>query len=101
MLQDVPFDLVIGHPTLKRLGRVLDLRSEEALFDYCGQQASFPIHLVYEQSPVPKGDTDSEDFTSDSDSLELSDDEELGKKDGELFLTSRYYEFVVSNKISR
>lgn len=35
VLPNVPFDIVIQRPTLKRLGPVVDFKAEEARFDYC------------------------------------------------------------------
>lgn len=37
VLKNVPFDLVIGRPTLKQLSGVLDFRSEEVRFAYRDQ----------------------------------------------------------------
>lgn len=43
VMQSVPFDLVIGRLTLKRLGGVLDFRAEEVHLDYKGQQETLPM----------------------------------------------------------
>lgn len=47
VLGNVPFDLVIGRPTLKRLGGVLDFRAEEVRFQYRAQEAVIPMVSEY------------------------------------------------------
>lgn len=70
--ENVPFDLFIGRPTLKRLGGVLDFRAEEVSLHYKGQKAKLSIVSEYTQAQVLVGMTDSEDFTSDFDGAEPS-----------------------------
>lgn len=67
VLENVPFDLVIGRPTMKRFGGVLDFRAEEVRLDYGGQTAALPMVAKYSQSQLDQDGTDSEDFTSDWD----------------------------------
>lgn len=43
VLKNVPFDLLIGRPTLKRLGGVPDFRSEEVRLKYGGQEEVLPM----------------------------------------------------------
>lgn len=84
LLQNVPFDLVVGRPTLKRLGGVLDFRSEEARWDYRGQAAALRMGAEYSQSQLGQDGIDSEDFTSDSDG-DISASEGKGREE-KLFL---------------
>lgn len=39
VLSHVPFDTVIGIPTLNLFGGVLDFKGDEFRFDYCGKTA--------------------------------------------------------------
>lgn len=87
VLQDVPSDLAIGLPTQRPCG-VLYFRSEEVRLDNHGQKAVLPMASECKQSWAPTANTDSEDFTSDSGSAELSNYERLEKKDRELVLTN-------------
>lgn len=102
MLQDVPFDPVVGCPNLKRFGGVLHFRSEEVFLDCCTQQAFFPLVSEYEKWQAPTDNTDSEDCTSDSDRAELSENKNKRpeKEDRELVLTIHHQKSVVNDEIS-
>lgn len=45
VLKHVLFDVVVGRPTLKKLGEVLDFRFEEVCFAYRGVETIFPLVL--------------------------------------------------------
>ena len=83
VLENLPFDVLIGRPTLITLGAVLDFKSAEVRLDAGGTKSTLPMVSEYER-PHDKGDeTASEDFTSESSDGEdmvyalESDDEEL------------------------
>lgn len=67
VLENVPFDVVIGRPTLKRLGAVLDFRTEKVCLDYHGKGAVVPMLSEYVRTRTTQEDSDSADFTSDTD----------------------------------
>lgn len=74
VLQNVPFDLMIGRPTLKQLGGVLDFRAEEVCLNYHGLGAGIPMVSEYILPRELTAGMDSEDFTSDSDAQQSSTD---------------------------
>ena len=83
VLENLPFDVLIGRPTLITLGAVLDFKSAEVRLEAGGAKSTLPMVSEYER-PHDKGDeTASEDFTSESSDGEdmvyalESDDEEL------------------------
>lgn len=49
-LRNVSFDVVIGSPTIMRLGVVCDFPAELVRFDYRGQQTNLPVMSKYTQS---------------------------------------------------
>lgn len=67
VMQNVQFDLVIGRSTLKRLGGVVNFRTEVVFLDYQDHQATLPMVSEYSCARVATGSADTEDFTSDSD----------------------------------
>lgn len=70
VLKNVPFDLVLGRPTLKRLEGVLEFRSEEVRLACHGHEAILPVLSEHLQLPDSQYGTGTEGFTS-----ELSDEE--------------------------
>lgn len=88
VLQNIPFDLVIGRPTLKRLGAVLDFPAEVVQLSYKGKEARLPMISEYVQPRQLTGDTNSEDFTSESENEaeELAADEESEEEQPVLML---------------
>lgn len=82
VLRNVPFDLVIGRPTLKRPGGILEFRAEEVRLDYDGKTAVLPMVAEYDRQRVTTNHTDSEDFTSDSEENGSPDEREEGDDDG-------------------
>lgn len=84
VMQNVPFDLVIGRPTLKRLIGVLNLRTKEVRLHYQSQQATLPTVSEYSCARDATGSTDSEDFTLDSDEQNDNKSVEEGTKGEEL-----------------
>lgn len=88
----VPFDLVIGRPTSKRLGGELDFKCKEARLDYRGRKKILPMVSEYSRSQELFDGTNSEDFTSDSDSADplgaKVEIDEMGQEE-ELVLTLR------------
>lgn len=92
VVEGLPYDVIIGDPTMEELKAVLDLANRVATFDIDGDAVQLPLHPDYINCPVnEKEGTDSEDFTSASSavpSLESSSDEsETGKEDnGDEFL---------------
>lgn len=68
IMENIPFSFIVGRSTLKRLGGVLDYKAEKVSMDYHGQDSIFPILSEYSQPLDLVGRTDSEDFTSGSDS---------------------------------
>lgn len=70
MPSNVPFDLVLGRLSLRRLGGVPDFEADEVRLDCHGQIAVPPTVSEYSQRLDPLESTDSEDFVSDSDGSE-------------------------------
>lgn len=64
-MKSVPFDLVIGRRTLKRLGGVLDFWSEVVYFAYRDRQVVVILFSQYTRLQKDQDGTDSEDFNSD------------------------------------
>lgn len=63
VIHNIPFDLVIGRPRLKRIGGMLDFLTEVArLYCQC-RQATLPLVSVYNRPKGTSGSTYSEDFT--------------------------------------
>lgn len=87
VLKNVSFILIIGHPALKRLGNVINFRSGEVRLDFLGQEAKLPMILKYSCLLRLINDTDSENFTSDSDEKEA--ESEMNNDGEELVLTIR------------
>lgn len=87
VLENIPFDIIIGRPTIKRLGGVLYFKAEEVRMNYQGHKAIIPMLCEFSKRLELVEETDSEDFTSDSSSErsaaennrshEASDEEEL------------------------
>lgn len=78
IMRNVPFDFIIGRPTLKCLGGVLDFKCEEVRLDYRGRQETLPMVSGYSRSQELSDGTNSEDFTSDSDGEEPFEEDEMG-----------------------
>lgn len=72
VLPNVPFHMVIGSPTVKRLGGDVYFREEVVRSDNRGQKTVLLMIMEYmKQRDISLG-TDSEDFTSDSDAMSSS-----------------------------
>lgn len=72
VLENLPFDIVIGRPTLKRLGGVLDFKAEEVRLDYREKIVKLPMISEYARPRDLGSGTDSEDFTSSSEATDVS-----------------------------
>lgn len=83
MLSNAPFHLVVGCPLLKHLGGVLDFKFEEVQLDYREQQSILPMVSEHEQPREVAGNTDSEDFTSNTDMDAFDNKGVTGDKDRE------------------
>lgn len=80
VLQNVPFHIVIGRPTLKRIGGMLNFRVEEVCLNYHGQEA---VMSMVSECSLPReiiAGTDSEEFLSDSDAEQSSADESVDEE---------------------
>lgn len=66
ILDNLPFDVVIGRPTIARLELVLDFQKSELRFAVGGKKTALAMIPVHERSKNRGGDTHSEDFTSSS-----------------------------------
>lgn len=67
VLPNIPFDIVIGRYTLKRLEGELDFKRKVVRFEYRKRIETLPMVPEYARSRKVGGGTDSEYFTSDSD----------------------------------
>lgn len=57
VLDNLPFDIVIGRPTLKRLGGLLDFQKEEVILLYHELNANLPRMSQYKRPREVPGDT--------------------------------------------
>lgn len=87
-LPNVPFYIVIGRPTLKRLGAELDFKSEEVRLNYRNKTEALPMVPEYTWTRALSDNTDSEDFTSGSEDAESSCEDD-GKDQEALVLVMR------------
>lgn len=58
---DISFHISIGRPTIKRLGRALDVKAEEVWMDYLRRKAVVPMLLEYSQRTTSNEESDRED----------------------------------------
>ena len=86
VIDNPPFDVIIGQPALEALQAVIDFGKQEVRLTVGAK--SNTLSFDYARVPVPDGDasgTDSEDFTSGSDAVP-SDDSDEEADPGEFFV---------------
>lgn len=76
VLKNVLSDLLVERARLKRLGGVLDIKSEEVRTPYKEKEATLLVVSEYSQTRSLIDKTDSENFTPDFDDSEFVPDEE-------------------------
>lgn len=71
LVKGTPFDLIIGLPSLEELKACIDLGSQNVRITVGDKTMRLGLTMDVEQSTQNRSSTDSEDFTSDPDSLRI------------------------------